>query len=136
GSRAKYQHELPGVNSRLDELQAAFLRVKLGQLDAWNARRACLAAAYGQALGGLPGLALPAVVAGAEPVWHLYVVQHARRDELRQHLERGGIGSLIHYPTPPHLSRAYAQREWRGGRLPVAERLSRGVLSLPIGPHL
>jgi dTDP-3-amino-3,4,6-trideoxy-alpha-D-glucose transaminase len=136
GSRAKYQHDEAGVNSRLDELQAAFLRAKLGRLDTWNGRRARLADIYDQGLAGLPGLALPAVAPGAEPVWHLYVVRHARRDELRQHLERAGIGSLIHYPTPPHLAGAYAQRQWRGGPLPVAERLSRSVLSLPIGPHL
>jgi dTDP-3-amino-3,4,6-trideoxy-alpha-D-glucose transaminase len=136
GSRAKYRHEERGVNSRLDELQAAFLRVKLARLDDWNARRARLAAAYGEALAGLSGLALPGAVPGAEPAWHLYVVRHARRDELRQHLERAGIGSLVHYPMPPHLSGAYAQGGWRGGPLPVAERLGREVLSLPIGPHL
>jgi dTDP-4-amino-4,6-dideoxygalactose transaminase len=136
GARAKYDHEEAGVNSRLDELQAAFLRVKLARLDAWNARRARLAAVYGQALAGLSGLTLPAVAPGAQPVWHLYVVRHPRRDELRQHLEGAGIGSLIHYPTPPHLARAYAGREWRGERLPVTERLARTVLSLPMGPHM
>jgi dTDP-3-amino-3,4,6-trideoxy-alpha-D-glucose transaminase len=136
GCRTKYQHELPGVNSRLDELQAAFLRVKLRRLDDWNARRARLAAAYGQALAGLPGLALPAVAPGAEPVWHLYVVRHARRDELRRHLERAGVGTLVHYPTPPHRAPAYARQQWLGGPLPVTERLAREVLSLPMGPHL
>jgi dTDP-4-amino-4,6-dideoxygalactose transaminase len=69
-------------------------------------------------------------------VWHLFVVQHARRDDLRRYLEEAGIGSLIHYPTPPHLSPAYAQRRWEGGRLPITERLAGNVLSLPMGPHL
>jgi dTDP-3-amino-3,4,6-trideoxy-alpha-D-glucose transaminase len=136
GSRAKYHHEQQGVNSRLDELQAAFLRVKLKQLDAWNARRGRLAMLYRQTLAALPGLTLPAVASWALPVWHLFVVQHARRDDLRRYLEQAGIWSLIHYPTPPHLSPAYAQRGWKGGRLPITERLAGDVLSLPMGPHL
>jgi dTDP-3-amino-3,4,6-trideoxy-alpha-D-glucose transaminase len=136
GSRVKYQHEQRGGNSRLDELQAALLRVKLRHLDDWNARRAAVAARYRAALAGLPGLALPHVPDDVEPVWHLFAVRHPRRDELQHHLSRCGIGSMVHYPVPPHQSGAYRDGAWRGGGLAVAERWARECLSLPIGPHL
>jgi dTDP-4-amino-4,6-dideoxygalactose transaminase len=136
GSRQKYHHDAAGVNSRLDELQAAFLRVKLRHLDEWNRRRSVLATAYREGLAGVPGVTLPAVAAGADPVWHLYVVRHPRRDELQRHLAAAGIGAQVHYPVPAHRTRAYAAGGWRGGSLPVAERLAAEVLSLPIGPHL
>ena len=135
GSRKKYFNEVPGVNSRLDELQAAFLRVKLPHLDAWNARRHEQAAFYRQELACLPGLTLPTEVAGAESAWHLFVVRHTRRDELQAHLTTAGVGTLVHYPVPPHLSGAYAAAGWQRGAFPVAERLADTVLSLPIGPH-
>jgi dTDP-3-amino-3,4,6-trideoxy-alpha-D-glucose transaminase len=124
------------VNSRLDELQAAFLRVKLRHLDDWNGRRRSLAATYDVALAGIPGVKRSAVVAGAEPVHHLYVIRHPRRDELIQHLAAAEISAQIHYPVPPHRSLAYANGGWNGGALPVAERLAAEVLSLPIGPHV
>ena len=136
GCRAKYQHEQVGGNSRMDELQAALVREKLRHLDAWNARRTRLAMVYYQMLFALSDLDLPRPAAHTEPVWHLFVVQHPRRDDLRRHLEEAGIGTLIHYPTPPHLTPAYAQQPWMGGPQPVAERLARTVLSLPMGPHL
>jgi dTDP-4-amino-4,6-dideoxygalactose transaminase len=136
GSTVKYHHDERGANSRLDELQAALLRVKLRHLDAWNARRAALAARYAAALAGVAGLSLPAVLDGAEPVWHLYVVRHGRRDALQQHLARAGVASLVHYPIPPHRSQAYRDGRWRGHDLAVAERLAQECLSLPIGPHL
>jgi dTDP-3-amino-3,4,6-trideoxy-alpha-D-glucose transaminase len=136
GSERKYQHDEPGINSRLDELQAAFLRIKLWHLDEWNQRRSRLAALYQQLLADVPGLILPSVRGGAESVWHLYVVRHPRRDELLAHLAAHGVGVQVHYPCPPHRSRAYAAGQWLGGPLPVAERLADEVLSLPMGPHL
>jgi dTDP-4-amino-4,6-dideoxygalactose transaminase len=136
GSREKYHHDMPGVNSRLDELQAAFLRVKLRYLDEWNRRREALALHYHDGLAAVGRATLPAVTAGAEPVWHLYVIRHPRRDELQRHLAEAGIGAQVHYPVPPHRTQAYAFGGWTGGPLPVAERLAGEVLSLPIGPHM
>ncbi|MFM7102548.1 MAG: DegT/DnrJ/EryC1/StrS family aminotransferase, partial [Verrucomicrobiota bacterium] len=140
GSRQRYHNEVPGVNSRLDELQAALLRIKLRHLDAWNLRRKHLAGRYLADLsapGADPRLVLPHVPAWADPVWHLFVIRHPRRDELQRHLAAAGIGTLIHYPVPPHRSGAYAGTPggWPGG-FPVAEHLAESVLSLPMGPHL
>ncbi|MFZ9746317.1 MAG: DegT/DnrJ/EryC1/StrS family aminotransferase [Opitutaceae bacterium] len=135
GSKVRYQHEFQGLNSRLSELQAAFLRVKLPHLAAWNARRSRLAARYGAQLSGIPGLTLPWVPPGAEPVWHLFVVRTARRDALQRHLTAAGVGTQIHYPVPPHLTPAYAAAEGRPGDFPLAEQLAAEVLSLPLGPH-
>ena len=135
GSRKKYFNEVAGVNSRLDELQAAFLRVKLPHLDDWNSRRRAVAALYQRELAGLPGLCLPVVPPGHEPAWHLYVVRHPRRDALQARLQSAGVGTLVHYPVPPHLSGAYAVAGWQRGSFPLAEQLAEEVLSLPIGPH-
>jgi dTDP-4-amino-4,6-dideoxygalactose transaminase len=135
GSKVKYHHDLPGLNSRLDSLQAAFLRVKLRHLDEWNERRRAVAAVYLERLADLEGLVLPATPDWADPVWHLFVVRHPRRDALQERLAEAGIDTIIHYPIPPHLSKAYAA-EFRDRRLPVAERLAGEVISLPIGPHL
>ncbi len=136
GSQKKYYNEVKGYNSRLDELQAAFLRVKLSKLDEWNARRRDAASLYQGGMSGLFGLTLPFVPAWAEPVWHLFVVRHSKRDSLQQKLTEAGIGTLIHYPVPPHLSGAYADGKWKRGAFPVAEGLADTVLSLPMGPHL
>jgi dTDP-4-amino-4,6-dideoxygalactose transaminase len=136
GSRKKYYNDIKGYNSRLDELQAALLRVKLKKLDEWNDRRRAIAARYGAGLSRTSGLSLPFVPAWAEPVWHLYVVGHANRDALQQKLAAAEIGTLIHYPVPPHLSGAYADGGWELGAFPVAEHLADTVLSLPMGPHL
>ncbi len=160
GSKVKYYYEAQGINSRLDELQAAFLRVKLRHLDEWNARRAKLAALYTDQLQDLSsqlfsvsGFQLhPAVSEWASPVWHLFVIRHPRRDALQKHLTEAGVGTQIHYPIPPHLSAAYAGKVERpetraesiprpstiGPRqvLPLAEALASEVLSLPIGPHV
>lgn len=135
GSRVKYVNELQGYNSRLDPLQAAILRVKLAHLDEWNARRSAIAARYQQSLAG-SGLTLPHVPDWADPVWHLYVVQHPQRDALQQALTDAGVGTLIHYPIPPHRQQAYAQPGWGQGAFPLAERMADEVLSLPLGPHL
>ena len=135
GSVVRYQNEYLGLNSRLDELQAAFLRVKLPRLADWNRRRTALAARYLERLRGIDDVTTPFVPAWAAPVWHLYVIRTAKRDALQQHLADRGIGSQVHYPTPPHLSPAYSACGWKRGDFPVAERLANEVLSLPIGPH-
>jgi dTDP-4-amino-4,6-dideoxygalactose transaminase len=136
GSRVRYHNEVKGFNSRLDELQAALLRAKLAKLDEWNARRRVLAAQYLEALDVVPDLTLPVVPEWAEAVWHLFVVRTPRRDALRQHLAEARVGTLIHYPIPPHLSGAYAGEGWRKGDFPITESMAREVLSLPMGPHV
>ena len=136
GSTQKNHHELLGYNSRLDELQAAVLQVKLGQLSTWTHQRRQLAAWYSEHLAGLPGLRRPAVAAGAEPVWHLYVIHTARRDALQQHLVAQGISTLVHYPVPPHLRPAYAYLGLSSGALPIAEELAATCLSLPLWPGM
>jgi dTDP-4-amino-4,6-dideoxygalactose transaminase len=135
GSRVKYVNEVQGYNSRLDPVQAAALRVKLKVLDEWNARREKIAARYTVELAG-SGLVLPAVPSWAQPVWHLYVVKTLRRDAVQKTLGEAGVGTLIHYPIPPHLQQAYAEALYVKGRFPIAERLANQVLSLPIGPQL
>jgi dTDP-4-amino-4,6-dideoxygalactose transaminase len=134
GSAKKYVHDLMGFNTRLDELQAALLRVKLLKLDAWNAHRTRIAEAY---LAGLSGdgseVDLPVVPSWADPVWHLFVVRTRRRDALHERLRQNGIETLVHYPTPPHRQGAY---RWDHRSYPVTEDLHRRVLSLPIGPSM
>jgi len=132
GSSERYLHPLPGYNSRLDELQAACLRVKLGRLDAWNARRAEQAGRY-QGLLASCRLALPQAADWAEPAWHNFVVRSGQRDRLRARLLETGVETLIHYPRPPHLQGAYAGHGFRAGMFPLAEKLAAEVLSLPIG---
>lgn len=136
GSRTKYYNELKGYNSRLDPLQAAFLRVKLTHLTEWNTRRKRAVAEYMEGLEGVKDLTLPFVPDSMDPSWHLFVVCHPRRDELQRHLNQLGIGTLIHYPVPPHLAEAYAERGGKEGDFPITERLARTALSLPVGPHL
>lgn len=135
GSQKKYLNEVKGYNSRLDEMQAAFLRVKLRKLDEWNARRVKVAKRYLSELAGIEGLILPYVPNWAQPVWHQFPIRHLERDALQQKLTNDGIGSLIHYPFPPHQSEAYASdRDW--GTFPIAEEIARTALSLPMGPHV
>lgn len=136
GSDQKNQHELLGYNSRLDELQAAVLHVKLRHLTAWTVQRRQIAAWYNRHLAGIAGLRLPTIAAGAEPVWHLYVVHTAQRDALQWHLAANGIGTLIHYPTPPHRQPAYAHLDLASGALPIAEELAATCLSLPLWPGM
>lgn len=133
GSSRKYHHEELGFNSRLDEIHAAILRVKLPALDDDNAHRAGIAAAYTEGLAGLD-LRLPFVPEYADPVWHLYVVRHPRRDWLAQRLSDAGVATGIHYPVAPHLQPAYGSLSIPRGSLPIAERMQNEVLSLPIGP--
>lgn len=136
GSRVKYQNEVQGHNSRLDEIQAAVLRVKLAVLDEWNARRRRIAARYREELAGVTDLGLPVVIPEAESAWHLFVVDHPRRDALQAHLTERGIGTIIHYPVPPHESPAFAELGFARGAFPLTEEAARTHLSLPIGPHL
>ena len=174
GSRVKYVNEVQGVNSRLDPIQAAVLRVKLKVLDEWNTRRKTIAAQYlaafsprpaGEGLGegatilpslsgsevevratispsppgrgaGVRALIPPYVPDYADPVWHLFVIRSPQRDALQQQLMNAGIGTMIHYPIPPHLQAAYADPGYPPGAFPIAEDMAGGVLSLPIGPQL
>jgi dTDP-4-amino-4,6-dideoxygalactose transaminase len=136
GGTVKYVHDTFGLNSRLDPLQAAFLRAKLGRLDEWNQRRQIVAALYAEQLRDIPGLTLPVVPSDVDAIWHLFVVEHRGRDAFKNALANLGISTLIHYPIPPHLSLAYKALGWSVGSFPVAEQLAATVLSLPMGPHL
>lgn len=136
GSGRKYHNEEIGYNSRLDELQAALLRVKLPYLAAWTAQRQQLAAWYNQHLAGIAGLRLPQIAAGATHVYHLYVVHHPRRDALQQYLTQQGISTLVHYPVPPHRQPAYQALNMPAGRFPIAEELAATCLSLPLWPGM
>lgn len=135
GSKEKYKNEVSGVNSRLDPMQAAILRVKLQHLSQWNDRRKVVAATY---LDGLAhtGLTLPKVPDWCDPVWHLFVVQTQDRDQLQFKLAENGVSTLIHYPIAPHRQDAFAKLGISTGSLQIAEKLADSVLSLPIGPHL
>lgn len=135
GSRVKYHHEFKGYNSRLDELHAAFLREKLKVLEEWNVRRSNVAK---RLLNALPRteLQLPYVPQWAEPVWHLFVVRSAARDALQRELAVLGIGTMIHYPIPPHRQPAYAELGFNEGSFPITEAIHREVLSLPMWPQL
>lgn len=135
GSSVKYVNEVKGYNSRLDVLQAAILRVKLAHLDEWNARRSAIAAYYQAALADC-GLILPHVLDRTEPVWHLYVVLSPKRKALQQALTSAGVGTLIHYPIPPHLQGAYFDLGLGKGKFPIAERIHNDVLSLPMSPSM
>jgi dTDP-4-amino-4,6-dideoxygalactose transaminase len=134
GSTIKYQHDTKGFNSRLDEMQAAFLRVKLRQLDAQNEKRRAVANTYLTDLAACSAICLPTVPAWAEPVWHLFVIRCKQRDKLAAFLANKGIETLIHYPQPPHLQPAYANEHWPA--LPLTGQLANEILSLPMWPGL
>ena len=129
GSKIKYQHDLAGYNSRLDEMQAAFLRAKLSVLEQWNTGRRDVAAQYSKLLANT-SVILPHVPEYAEPVWHLYVIQSKQRDALKAHLEQQGVATVIHYPIPPHLQTCY--QIYQNYNLPIATMMAREVLSLPM----
>lgn len=133
GSVVKYHHQIAGVNSRLDEIQAAVLRTKLPSLDKDNESRRVIATQYLDEMADLP-LGLPVIVDGAESVWHLLVVRTSCRPQLQAALSSAGVGHLVHYPTACHLQGAYNYRNWPD--LPVALQLQNEVLSLPIAPYL
>ena len=136
GSKVKYHNDIVGYNSRLDELQAALLRVKLKALDSSNQHRTAIARRYLAGLSGLSGrnLLLPQPVDGNDSAWHVFVIRHPQRDALAKKLAEAGIGTVIHYPVPPHLQPAYANLKLELGSLPGSESIHREVLSLPMGP--
>jgi len=133
GSKVKYQHDIAGYNSRLDEMQAAFLRAKLVVLDEWNARRREIADQY-MTLLAETDVELPIIPEYAEPVWHLYVIRSNQRDELKAYLEQHGVSTVIHYPVPPHQQVCYQHA--MDYHLPIAEMIAGEVLSLPISPTM
>ncbi|MDP1624249.1 MAG: DegT/DnrJ/EryC1/StrS family aminotransferase [bacterium] len=136
GSKVKYYNDEKGYNSRLDEIQAAFLRVKLKYLDDWNDRRNKIASFYLDSLAGIPDLLLPQVLESASPIWHIFPLLHPKRDDLQRYLKSKGVDTMIHYPVPPHLSRAYSEMSMQKGTFPIAEKIAESELSLPMGPHL
>lgn len=136
GSRSKYYNEVVGFNSRLDELQAAFLRVKLKRLDEWNMRRQGFAWTYFELLHSKNNIILPAILSGTQPVWHLFVIRTKQREKMQNRLAEAGVDTVIHYPVPPHLSVAYHDYGWQKGSFSITEDLSNELLSLPFGPHI
>jgi dTDP-4-amino-4,6-dideoxygalactose transaminase len=136
GMRDRYEIETAGINSRLDEIGAAVLRAKLPHLDDWNRRRRAIADRYREALADEAAVALPQPPAWAEPVWHLFVVGHDDRDAVQARLTERGVQTLVHYPVLPHLAPPYLEAGFARGAFPVAERLSKRALSLPIYPQL
>ncbi|AYL97245.1 DegT/DnrJ/EryC1/StrS family aminotransferase [Mucilaginibacter celer] len=136
GSEKKYYNDIIGVNSRLDELQAAFLSVKLKYLNSWLDERKQIATAYTKQLADIPGLILPVTAPDADHVHHLYVVRTIRRDALEQHLNHNGIGTGIHYPVAPHLQKAYQHLGYKKGDFPIAEEIAQTCLSLPLNPGM
>jgi len=135
GSREKYANEMQGFNSRLAPLQAAVLRVKLKYLDEWNARRKYVASKYHEELE-VSNLILPAVPEYVDTVWHVFVVRHLRRDALQKSFKKAGIETMIHYPIPPHLQKAYFFSGFKRGQYMIAETMADEIVSLPMGPHL
>lgn len=135
GIERRYYHDLHGYNSRLDELQAAILRVKLRHLSTWNGRRAAIAARYTFGLAGLP-VECPVTDTGNQHVFHVYAILTDQRDALQAHLNQHGVSTIIYYPLPLHLQKVYADLGYREGDLPVAEAVSRRILPLPIFPEL
>jgi dTDP-4-amino-4,6-dideoxygalactose transaminase len=136
GSHKKYYNDVIGHNMRMDEIQAAFLTVKLKYLDSWTEQRQQIAAWYNETLAKAGDLVLPYTTPGATHVYHLYVVQTHYRDQLQQYLTENNIGTLIHYPVPPHLQKAYAHLNYKKGDFPIAEKLADSCLSLPVWPGM
>jgi dTDP-4-amino-4,6-dideoxygalactose transaminase len=136
GSAQKYRHDTQGINSRLDELQAALLSVKLPYLTQWNAERQQLAQQYHNALRKVEGITLPTIAPESNPVSHLYVIRTKQRDELAAQLKAQGIGTVIHYPVPPHLQSAFKELGYQKGAFPIAEEIADTCLSLPLYPGL
>lgn len=131
GSQKKYHNEYIGLNRRLDELQAAFLSVKLQYLEEWTNQRQQIAKTYNESLKD-SNLILPRCAPNAEHVYHLYVVRTSKRDELQEYLNKNGIGTLIHYPIPPYLQKAYKHLGYKAGDFPIAEELANTMISLPL----
>jgi len=136
GSQKKYYHEIIGYNSRLDELQAAFLLVKLKHLNKWNKERQRIAKKYTALLKGVDNIILPVSIADGAHVYHQYVIRTKKRNELQEYLLKKGIGTMVHYPVPIHLQKAYSNLNYKKGSLPIAEEISDTIMSLPIYPGL
>ena len=136
GSSEKYYNEEKGINSRLDEIQAGFLSVKINFIEAWNKERIDIAKKYNDLLKGIGDIIIPETAEGATSVYHLYVIRTSKRNALKEHLYENGIGTVIHYPVPPHLQKAYSDLNLKSERLPIAEELANTCLSLPIYPGL
>ncbi len=136
GSHKKYFNETIGFNMRLDECQAAFLTLKLRYINEWTKQRQEIAVWYNEALKGIGDLVLPAVADGATHVYHLYVIRTAQRNKLQEHLSANDIGTLIHYPVPPHLQQAYEHLHHKKGDFPIAEEIAETCLSLPVWPGM
>jgi dTDP-4-amino-4,6-dideoxygalactose transaminase len=136
GSHTKYVVRYKGLNSRLDELQAAILRVKLRHLDKWNERRRRTAALLSQSLSGIPEISVPKEPKSVESCWHLYVIRTPARESLEATFKAKDIGTAVHYPIPPYLQEAYKDLGLKKGSFPIADQLAEEVLSLPMGPHL
>jgi dTDP-4-amino-4,6-dideoxygalactose transaminase len=132
GSQVKYYNEVKGVNSRLDELQAALLTVKLKYLPSDTEERQRLAAIYDEQLSGIEGLTLPQNAEGCTSVYHIYQIRTPQRDALQKYLTEQGIGTVIHYPVPPHLQKAYSELNYQKGDFPIAERIANETLSIPL----
>ncbi len=136
GSQKKYYNEIKGINSRLDELHAAFLSVKLNYLTEWNKERNDIADLYNNLLKDIPEIAIPYIHHDCSSNYHLYVIRTSKRDVLQQHLQKNNIGTLIHYPVPPHLQEAYKELNFKQGQFPLAEKIAQSCLSLPMYPGL
>jgi len=136
GSQKKYYNEIKGINSRLDELQAGFLSIKLKHLTKWSEQRNHIAALYNQQLSGVGDVVTPVLANGATSVYHLYVIRTNKRDALQQYLNENGVGTLIHYPLPPHLQEAYQELGYKKGDFPLAETIADTCISLPMFPGL
>jgi dTDP-4-amino-4,6-dideoxygalactose transaminase len=135
GSEKKYLHEIKGFNTRLDEIQAAILRIKLMHLDKWNSERKAIAEKYTQGLQG-GEVITPGICSGTEPVWHVYVIRHEHRDELKKYLDKNGITTIIHYPIPIHKQPAYSEIENLYKKYALTEKLAGTILSLPLYPGM
>lgn len=136
GSQKKYYNEVVGYNMRLDECQAGFLSIKLKYLKEWTEQRQEIAGWYNDALKNVSNLILPAIAKNATHVYHLYVVRTKFRNDLQKYLTDNGIGTLIHYPIPPHLQKAYHKLGFKAGDFPIAEEIANTCLSLPIWPGM
>jgi dTDP-4-amino-4,6-dideoxygalactose transaminase len=136
GSSKKYVNDEKGYNSRLDEMQAAFLSVKLQYLNRDNAQRNKIASLYAEILRGCDDVILPRVADNCTSVFHVYMIRTEKRDALQEHLTKNGVGTLIHYPIPPHLQQAYQELNYKKGDFPLAENIAETCISLPISPVL
>lgn len=136
GSEKKYYNMVKGMNSRLDEMQAEFLNVKLNHIEGFTNERKRIAGKYNVALSGIEGLILPHVNEGSTHVYHIYLIRTLERDQLMTHLQNCGVSAMIHYPLPPHLQEAYSELGYQKGSFPLAEEIADSCLSIPLYPGL